>query len=113
MTISSLYLTDGLSCQKISDIKYCSPVTVYNKLKILGINLRSKSEANKKFSSAIAWFFYNLGLSLNQVGVLLGLNASTICKRFKKEGFPTRDRDVAKKIRYTQEEFERYFVRRV
>lgn len=112
MTISNLYLS-GLSCQQISDIKYCSPVTVYNKLKMLGIDFRSRSDANKKFNSTVAWILYNVGLSFNQIGILLNLNPSTICKRFKKEGFPTRDRNVAKKIRYTEKEFEQYFMRRV
>ena len=109
MNVVKLY-NKGFSCNKIADKLNCSATTVYNKLKLLNISLRNKSDANKKFDIFSAWHLYNLGLSFNQFGVILSIDASTVSKRFKKSSLPVRDRNVAQKIRYSHDEFHNFFI---
>ncbi len=109
MDVIQLY-DEGLSCSKIADRLSCSATTVYNKLKLLKYQLRTRSDANKKFNVLNAWNLYNLGLSFKQVGMILGIDASTISKRFKKLDLSVRDRNVAQRIRYNDNEFRRFFI---
>jgi hypothetical protein len=53
---------------------------------------------------------YNLGLSLSQMAEILGIDATTISKRFTLIDFPTRISCQAKGVRYTKEEFKRFFM---
>lgn len=107
--ITQLYL-DGESCAAIARITECSETSVYNRLKIQGIKIRSRSEANKIFPDSIFINLYNMGLSTSQIGKLLGVNPSTITKRLHTIQFPLRFRNVASRIRYTEKEFRQYFM---
>jgi len=100
----------GLSCQEISKTAQCSETTVYNILTLLGVKIRSRSEANKSFPDRVFVVLYNLGLSSSQIGQILGLDGSTVTKRLQSLDFPLRARGVAARIRYTNDEFRQYFL---
>jgi len=107
--IKNLYL-QGKSCAEIANLYNCSETFIYNKLKSLGIIIRSRSEANQIFPSFIFVTLYNMGLSSSQIGRLLGIDSSTVTKRLHSIKFPLRFRDVAFRIRYTNNEFKKYFM---
>lgn len=107
--ISDHYLNDKLSCAEIAEKDGRSETTIYKLLVKNKVQMRTKSEANQIFSDNVFIFLYNLGLSLTQVGSLLGINPTTISKRLSQIGFPTRIPCLAKSIKYTNEEFKRYF----
>jgi len=98
------------SCSEIAAVDGRSSTYIYNKLKKLGVHIRSRSEANQIFQDRLLINLYNIGLSTSQIGRLLGIDASTATKRFRTMGFPMRTRNIAHKIRYTEEEFKRYFM---
>lgn len=108
--VRELYEHDRLSCAEIARLGNCSETLIYNKLKLLKVKIRSRSEANKIFPDFIFIILYNIGLSTNQIGRLLGVDASTVTKRLHIMAFPMRVRQVASRIRYTEKEFERYFM---
>lgn len=109
MNVAKLY-NKGFSCNKIASRLNCSATTIYNRLKSLDVSFRNKSDANKKFDIWVAWSLYNLGLSFNQIGMLLKIDASTVSKRFKKLSLPVREKNVAQRIRYSDDEFNKFFV---
>lgn len=109
MEIERLYSQD-FSCSKIARFNRCSETTMYKYMKSIGIQIRSRSIANKIFPDYIFIVLYNIGLSTSQIGKLLGINPSTITKRLHAIDFPLRSRDVACRIRYTDEEFKKYFM---
>jgi transposase-like protein len=88
----------------------CSVTSMYNRLKSLGTTMRSRSNANKLFPDSVFVKLYNVGLSASQVGRILGVDSSTVIKRLHMINFPLRSRRVASQIRYTEEEFRRYFM---
>jgi DNA-binding CsgD family transcriptional regulator len=102
--------TMGKSCAEVAQIDGCSETSAYNRLKELGVTMRSRSEANKIFPDSIFISLYNLGLSSSQTGRLLGIDSSTVKKRLRVLMFPLRSRCVASRIRYTEQEFRRYFM---
>jgi len=108
-TVIELY-NKGRSCAEIARIDGCSETTVYNRLKSLGVMIRSRSEANQIFHDSVFIALYNLGLSVSQIGRLLGVDSSTVTKRLHTIQFPLRSRDVALRIRYSEKEFQRYFM---
>jgi DNA-binding CsgD family transcriptional regulator len=108
-TVIELY-SQGKSCAEIARSERCSETSIYNRLKFLGIKMRSRSRANKIFPDFVFIILYNMGLSASQVGKLLGIDSSTVTKRLHTLGFPLRSRYVASKIRYTDKEFNRYFM---
>lgn len=107
--IIDLY-SQGNSCAEIARLDSCSETSTYNKLKSLGVVMRSRSEANQIFSDFIFIVLYNVGLSVSQIGRLLGVDSSTVTKRLHTLKFPLRSRNVAYRIRYTEDEFKRYFM---
>lgn len=108
--IVSLYLNKKLSCADIALHDGRSESTIYKILLKNKVKLRNKSEANQIFNDAILKFMYNLGLSLSQIAEILGINATTISKRFTLIDFPTRIFCQAKGVGYTKEEFQRFFM---
>ena len=102
--------SDGESCAEIARLGNCSETSMYNRLKSLGVIMRSRSEANQIFPNSIFINLYNVGLSASQIGRLLGVDSSTVTKRLHTMLFPLRSRQVASRIRYTEEEFKRYFM---
>ena len=102
--------SNGKTCAEISHSGQCSETSIYNRLIYLGVKVRNRSEANKIFPDYIFIRLYNIGLSSSQIGRVLGLNSSTTTKRLHTIGFPLRSRGVASKIRYTEEEFVKYFM---
>ncbi|KKN98868.1 hypothetical protein LCGC14_0141090 [marine sediment metagenome] len=100
------------SCADIAEIDGCSPTSMYNRLKSLGVKMRTRSEANQIFPDFIFVALYNMGLSVSQTGRLLGVDASTVTKRLHSINYPLRSRCVASKIRYTEKEFKEYFMTR-
>jgi len=108
--IVSLYLNKKLSCADIALKDGRSESTIYKILLKNKVKLRNKSEANQIFDNAILKFMYNLGLSLSQMAEILGIDATTISKRFTLIDFPTRIPCQAKGVRYTKEEFKRFFM---
>lgn len=100
----------GQSCADIARLDGCSGTTMYNRLKFLDVPMRSRSEANQIFPDSMFISLYNMGLSSSQIGKLLGVDSSTVTKRLHKIKFPLRSRCVASRIRYTNEEFKRYFM---
>ena len=108
--IVNLYICDKKSCHDISLLDGRSESTIYNILLKNKVKIRNKSEANQIFNDAMLKFMYNLGLSLSQMAEVLGINSTTISKRFKLIDFPTRIPCQARGIRYTKEEFKRFFM---
>ncbi len=102
--------SQGESCAAVARFDGCSETSMYNRLKSLEVKIRSRSKANQIFPDSFFISLYNMGLSASQVGKLLGIDSSTVTKRLHTLKFPLRSRFVASKIRYTKEEFERYFM---
>ena len=107
--IVNLY-SQGESCAEIARSDGCSETSIYHLLKLLGVKIRNRSEANKIFPDSFFITLYNMGLSSSQVGKILGVDSSTVTKRLHTLNFPLRSRNVALQIRYTEEEFKRYFM---
>ena len=107
--VTELY-SQGRSCSEIACLDSCSETSIYNRLKSIGVTMRSRSEANQIFPDFIFIALYNIGLSASQIGRLLGVDPSTVTKRLHTLKFPLRSRNVASRIRYTNEEFKRYFM---
>lgn len=108
-TVIKLY-SRGKSCENIARRNGCSGTTIYNLLKSLGVEMRSRSEANQIFPNFLFIALYNIGLSSSQIGRLLGVDSSTVTKRLHTLNFPLRSRGVACRIRYSEEEFNEYFM---
>jgi len=108
--ITDLYL-QGKSCVEVARIAGCSATFIYNKLAAFGVTMRSRSEANQVFPDFLFILLYNLGLSSSQTGRMLGVNSSTVTKRLHTLKFPLRSRDVACRIRYSEEEFNKFFMK--
>ncbi len=103
--------SDGESCASIARLGKCSETTIYTRLKTtLGVEMRSRSEANQIFPDFIFVCLYNMGLSASQVGRLLGVDSTTVIKRLHKIRFPLRSRNLARQIRYTEDEFLQHFM---
>lgn len=100
----------GHSCAYVARSDKCSETSMYNRLKSLGINIRSRSKANKTLPDSLFISLYNIGLSSSQIGRLLGVDSSTVTKRLHTLKFPLRSRGVACRIRYTEKEFQQYFM---
>lgn len=108
-SVKVLY-SHGRSCDEIAQADGCSETTIYNRIKSYGIKMRNRSEANKIFPDYICISLYNLGLSVSQIGRLLAVDSSTVTKRLHTLRFPLRSRDVASRIRYSEDEFMKYFM---
>ena len=102
--------SQGKSCADIARFGECSETATYNRLKLLGVTMRSRSEANQIFPNCVFILLYNLGLSASQIGTLLGLDSSTVIKRLHKLNFPLRSGTLARNIRYTENEFRTHFM---
>ena len=102
--------SQGESCAAIACLDGCSETSMYHRLKALGVTMRSRSEANQIFPDFVFVALYNLGLSTSQTGRLLGVDPSTVTKRLRSLKFPLRSRRVATRIRYTEDEFKKYFM---
>jgi len=98
------------SCSDIAEMDGCSVTSMYNRLKSLDVTMRSRSNANKLFPDSVFVRLYNVGLSVSQVGRILGVDSSTVTKRLHAINYPLRSRRVASQIRYTEEEFRRFFM---
>ncbi|RLC89095.1 MAG: hypothetical protein DRJ03_00635 [Chloroflexi bacterium] len=107
--VTQLY-NQGKSCADVARLDGCSETAMYNRLKSLGVAIRSRSEANQIFPDSIFISLYNLGLSASQIGRLLGVDPSTVMKRLHTVKFPLRPRGVACRIRYSDKEFRRHFM---
>ena len=108
--IVDLYLNKKLSCADIALQDGRSESTIYKILLKNKVKMRNKSEANQIFNDAILKFMYNLGLSLSQMAEILGIDSTTISKRFTLIDFPARLACQARGIKYTKEEFKRFFM---
>jgi len=104
------YINKKLSCANIALQDGRSESTIYKILLKNKVKLRNKSEANQIFDDAILKFMYNLGLSLSQMAEILGIDATTISKRFTLIDFPTRIPCQARGIRYSKEEFKKFYM---
>lgn len=102
--------SQGESCAVIARFNHCSETSVYNKLKDRGVEMRSRSDANKVCPDFILIALYNVGLSSSQIGRLLQIDPSTVTKRLHSLRFPLRSRNVASRIRYTEDEFKENFM---
>jgi len=107
--IYNLYNNEFLSCAEIARADGRSESTVYNILKSMGNQFRSRSQANKIFPNFVLINLYNMGLSYSQIAKLLGIHASTVVKRFKRLGFPARPKSMANAIHYSDAEFKKFF----
>lgn len=107
--ICGLYRLGRLSCRNIARMDGRSVTTIYFILKKNNILFRDKSEANKIVSDNVLIFLYNLGLSFQQIDRLIGIDPSTISKRFALIKYPLRSRRTSINIRYSSEEFDEYF----
>jgi len=100
----------GKTIRDISLIDGRSESSVYKILLNNKVKLRNKSEANKIVSDNVLIKLYNMALSFSQIGQLLDIDPSTVSKRFKSLGFDPRCRSVAKSIKYTDKEFNTFFL---
>lgn len=103
------YIKDHKTIREISFIDGRSESTIYKILIENDVALRDKSEANKIISDKVLIKLYNLGLSFSQIGTLIGIDPTTVSKRFTSLGFSTRSSCVAKNIKYSDNEFKKYF----
>ncbi len=108
-SIVELY-TQGESCAAIARQQKCSETSIYNRLKDMGVEMRDRSEANKICPDSVFISLYNVGLSSPQIGRLLQVDSSTVIKRLHSIRFPLRSRNIASRIRYTEDEFIKYFM---
>lgn len=108
--IRDLYQS-GLSCADIAGIDQRSEGTIYNRLREMGVDMRSRSEANKKFSDRAVIALYNLGLSCSQIGRLFGVHSTTVVKRLQRLDFPLRPNDTAAAVGFSEEEFKTHFCK--
>ena len=108
--ILRLYNEEKRTCRQIALIDGRSDAHIYKILKSIGVQFRTKSEANKIFSDQIVINLYNIGLSARQVGRLLGVHPTSVTKRLYKLNFPLRSKNLAQKIKYTESEFQKYFM---
>jgi len=108
--VCDLYIKEYLSCSDISSQLNICQATVYNILKNNNIILRDKSTANKIFSDDLLIKLYNIGLSCSQIGKVLGIHPSTVVKRFQKCDFPLRNKNLSHQIKYSEDEFNKYFM---
>lgn len=111
--IVNLYINGRKSCADIAKIDGRSEGTIYNILKRHKANFRDRSEANQTYPDYVLIYLYNLGLSCTQVGKLLGIHPTTIVKRFESISFPLRPKGVAYGIKYSNEEFFKYFYNEI
>ena len=107
--IICMYQKKKMSCAEIARRDGRSETTVYHILRNHNVELRDRSEANQIFPDIVIITLYNVGLSCSQVGRLLGIHPSTVTKRLHVCNFSLRDRNTANAIRYTEEEFKKYF----
>ncbi len=107
--IAVLYIHGRQSCAQISRLDGRSETTIYNLLKDRQTTMRTRSEANQAFPDFLFMSLYNLGLSCSQIGKLLDVHPTTVIKRFELREFPLRSRHIANLIRYSNEEFDRFF----
>ncbi len=107
--MNALYIHGRHSFAKIAQKDGRSETTVYHLLKDCGTEIRGRSEANQTFPDSIFMTLYNLALSCSQIGRLLDIHATTVIKRLNAIGFPLRSKRVAAAIRYSDEEFNRFF----
>lgn len=110
LEVIQLYTNKKLSCNDIAIKDGRSASTIYKILLKNKVKLRNRSEVNKIFDDCILKFMYNLGLSLSQIAELLGIHPTTISKRFTILDFPTRISCQARGVKYTKEEFKRFFM---
>jgi len=101
---------NGKSCRDISLLDGRSESTIYKILLDNQVLLRNKSEANKIVSDEKLIKLYNLGLSFSQIGQICMIDPSTVAKRFKTLNYTSRSSILAKSIKYTNEEFKRFFM---
>lgn len=87
-----------------------SESTIYKILIENNVQLRNKSEANKLVPDDKLIKLYNLGLSFSQIGLICTVDPSTVAKRFKTLNYPSRSSTLAKSIKYTNEEFKKFFM---
>ena len=111
--IVDLYCNQRLSCAAIAEQDGRSESTIYNVLLAKNVRCRDRSQANKLFSDQLFIKLYNLALSCSQIGRLLGVHPSTVIKRLRTCGFAMRNRNVAKAVRYTEQEFQKFFCNTV
>lgn len=107
--IIRLYKNEHLSCSDISSIDGRSEATIYKILLDQKVSIRNKSDANKLFPDDILIILYNMAMSFRQIGKLLGIHPTTISKRFNKIHFPIRSSKSSRSIKYSNEEFRKYF----
>ncbi len=100
---------NGLSMSKIAEADGRSDGTIRNVLIFNNVDRRSRSESNKVIPDEIFVSLYNLGLSVSQVGRLLGVHPTTVIKRLGTRHFPLRIQGTAKSVAYTEAEFKLYF----
>lgn len=100
----------GYSVAGIAKMDGRSEGTVRNRLLDAGRHLRTRSEANQLFPTETAVRLYNLGLSVSQIGELLGVHSTTVVKRFQTIGFPLRPNEVAAGLGYSTEEMRTFFL---
>lgn len=108
--ICKLYSEKKMTCAEIARLDGRSESTIWKILNKNGL-LRSRSEAIKIAPDLLFIQLYNLGLSQGQIAMLLDIHQSTVAKRLSACDFPSRPRDVAAKIAYTDEEFKRHFMK--
>lgn len=104
---------DGLCCREIANLCLCSNSTIRNILINNQIKLRSLSDSHKKIRDVAFIKLYNMGLSTEQVSILLNTDASTVTKRLASRQFITRTIKHGKSISYSEEEFDKYFLRNI
>lgn len=98
-----------MSCADIAKLDGRSEATIYKILKKNNQKMRTRSQANKIFPDWVLLRMHNLGLSNSQVAKILGISTSTVTKRFNKLGYPTRSKRVASAIKYSNDEFRKFF----
>lgn len=106
--IAKLY-QNGISAGTIAVRDGRSSATIINRLKAQNIPRRRRGDANRRCDIITAGRFYDMGLSTNQIGHLMGLHPTTVLKALQAHGYPIRSVETGVKVAFDRDELERWF----
>ncbi len=111
--LKKLYIDRKLSIRKIAKIFKCGPSTIWTKLCLLGIKVRTKSEANKgkykiKIPEEIKLLYVNDKLSICEIARRFACCTKTISQRLHDYNIAIRK----EKVEIKKEDLEELYVRK-
>lgn len=93
-TLSYLYLTRGLSAEKVGRIYHCDQTVILRTLKKYGISIRHPKKRVLLSKQMLALLYSESNLSIYKIGTRYHCDPKTVYKYLKLYGIPTRPRKV-------------------